>query len=402
MSRRRSQPPFHTPSRAVAVGASATVLCTLPVYLTGALAVQLIRDLAFGATQLGLAVGVFRGTSAIASSPIGIVADRIGATLSLRIAVSTVAVSSIGVAASATNWTTLVLWLIIGACGKTLCQPAANRLIMSSVQSEHQGLAFGLKQSAVPASSAISGLSVPLIALTVGWRWAYAMVAIMAVVVLFMIGRRNPGAPEFRSRSVIRSRLPERGTILILAISFGFGTAASTTIPTFYVDAAVRGGSSPQFAGSLLAVASIAAITTRVAAGALCDRMKAGHLRLCGALLIIGSVGFALMALETSMSMALGVIVALFGTWGFNGVFWYSMLRAYPEVPGRITGVVAPGALLGGVAGPIVVGVLADRASYPLGWMLACVAALLAASGMIYSGPRLAALTSAMRPRPVG
>jgi hypothetical protein len=33
-----------------------------------------------------------------------------------------------------------------------------------------------------------------------------------------------------------------------------------------------------------------------------------------------------------------GVVLALAGTWGFHGVFWFSIVRAYPATPGRVTG----------------------------------------------------------------
>ena len=50
---------------------------SLPVYLTGALFVQLSVDLAFGTVGLGAVVGAYRGATAVAAVPRGRLADRV-------------------------------------------------------------------------------------------------------------------------------------------------------------------------------------------------------------------------------------------------------------------------------------------------------------------------------------
>lgn len=388
--------PRRSSSRAVALGSGATVVCALPVYLLGALAVQVTNEFSFGLTQLGVAVALFRATGAVVAGLTGYIADRAGAIRSLRLAVLLSAFSAIGVGAFATSYLSLVAWLMLGAIGKSLCQPAANRLLINNVRKGRRGIAFGVKQSAAPASTMLGGLSVPLIALTVGWRWAYVMVAVLAVAVLVLIGRRSQPARS-GAKKPKRSTAPLRDprTIVTLALSFGLGTAASSTVPTFYVDAAVRVGTTEQLAGTLLAAASVAAMITRIVTGFAADRIVKGHTILCAGLLAFGALGLLALAADRPALMTLGAIVALAGTWGFNGVFWFTLMQAYPDAPGKVTGAVSPGGLMGGVIGPIAMGALAERFGYSVGWTFAAVSAMLAAIGMIYGAKRLERLAAA-------
>ncbi len=382
--------------QAVLVGSGATVVCALPVYLLGALAVQVTQEFEFGLTQLGIAVALFRATGAVVAGLTGYLADRLGATRSLRIAIVLAALSSIGVSGLANTYVSLVAWLMLGAIGKSLCQPAANRLLVNNVREGRRGIAFGVKQSAAPASTMIGGLSVPLIALTVGWRWAYVMVAVLSVIVLIAIGRRpsSSGGAARKARPAA-GRLRDPRTIVTLALAFGLGTAASSTVPTFYVDAAVRAGTTEQIAGTLLAAASIAAMITRIVTGFAADRIVRGHTLLCAGLLAFGALGLLALAADAPGLMTVGAIVALAGTWGFNAVFWFTLMQAYPDAPGKVTGAVSPGGLAGGVVGPILMGALAERFGYPAGWMFAAVSATLAAVGMVYGAKRLERLAVA-------
>ena len=183
-----SSTPRRSPLRATLVGGLATVVGQLPVFLIGAMAVQITDDLLFGTAALGVAVAMFRVAGAVTSSYLGGLADRIGAVASLRFAALISIVASVGIAATATSWLTLVAWLMLGATANVLAQPAANRLLVRTVPATRQGIAFGVKQSAPPAASMLAGVSVPVIALTVGWRWAYLVGAALAIVVLIGAG----------------------------------------------------------------------------------------------------------------------------------------------------------------------------------------------------------------------
>lgn len=369
------------PVKAVVIATSATVVCALPMMLTGGLAVQMTEEIGFGAAALGLLIAVFRGTSSGTTFLWGKATDRLGAVVALRIAVLMSAIACIGVATSESfGW--VVGWMIVGGSGIAIALPATNRLIVNSVPLERRGLGFGIKQSSLPGASVLAGLSVPLIALTVGWRFAFALGSVLAIGVLIGIGKRSP---EARRAARDRPKPPpveRRPLILLMAVAFGISNFASSTMPAFYVDAAVDAGTNTSLAGAVLAAASVGAILVRFTSGVASDRIASGHLYLCAGLLIVGAVGQGLLASGRPEMMVGGVLIGMAGVWGVNGVFWYALMRAYPSAPGTATGVVATIGHAGGTLGPLVFGSIAETISYGTAWMVSGVAALTAAAAM--------------------
>lgn len=374
----------------MALGAAVTVVALLPVFLTGAMAVQLTTDLAFGSAGLGLAVAAFRSGGAVTSVFLGRLADHLGAMRTIRIAAGIAALTAVGVATTVHSLWTLVPWLALGGSALALAQPGANRLLMNVVSGNRLGTAFGLKQSAPPVASMLSGAAVPLIAVTIGWRWGFGFAAIAALV-LMLTTRVPPPKPVDTDRPRTTSRIPleNRSVIILLAIAFGLGTSTSSATTTFFVASAAAAGSSSTAAGTMLAVASIAAIASRVGAGIVSDRFTQGHLAICAGLMITGAVGITLLATGSPALMSAGVLIALVGCWGFNGVFWFALVRAYPSTPGRITGAVSPGGLMGSTLGPLVFGVLTERIGYSRSWWTIAVVAVIAAVVMLVGNRRL-------------
>lgn len=357
------------------------------MFLTGALAVHITRDLDFGPAALGTAVGAYFATVAAVSIYLGRVVDRIGAILSLRLGVTGCSVAALGLALTATGWSSLVLWLILAGMSSALVQPATNRLLINRVRPERMGIAFGIKQSAPPTASLLAGLSVPLVAVALSWRWAYGIAGLLGLTVLLFVGRRPPVRQQQPGGSDDSSTGPNRSTLLAMAAGFGLSIAAQSSLLTFYVDAAVQAGEPEGRAGFLLATASAAAVTTRLLAGGSVDRFRLDPFRFSGILLAIGMVGFGLMATSQPVVMRAGVIIALLGAWGFPGVFWLALVRSHPTQPGRITGIMAPAAL-GGVLGPPLFGSIVEAASYGTAWMFAALWAALASCSMVFGGRR--------------
>lgn len=359
----------HAGIRATVVAGAVTAVTVLPVFLTGALAVQVTADLGFGPTGLGVGTAAFFVTQIATAPHLGRLCDRIGAIWSLRLAAAFAALACFGIATTADRLGVLVAWLVVGSFGNSLAQPAGNRLLVHRVRPARQGFAFGLKQSAPPVASMLAGLSVPFIALPFGWRVVFATAGLFAVVVFPFIGRRPVATHRTQRMSRRAAAMPRRSTVVILAAAFGFGLAVNSLAPVFYVHSAVTAGAGPQLAGTFLATGSATAIVVRVVAGLVCDRTVWQPLLICTWLLGTGTIGLLMLASGNVSVMGAGVIVTMAGTWGFNGVFWYALVTAFREVPGSITGAVSPGGFIGGTAGTAIFGMLADNASYPVAWM---------------------------------
>lgn len=381
-------------SRALKISMAATVICMLPVHLTGVMAVELREQLVFSAAGLGAAAAAFRLSAALTSIYLGRLTDDFGSTTALRLGMAISALSAVGIGIFATSWPVLVAWLFFAGTSQALCQPAANRMLVRRIPLGRRGIAFGLKQAAPPIASMLAGVSVPIIAVNFGWRWTYAIVPVLAILAVGPLGRRRPSDASSNVVSTAETGpQPAKSTIYVLLVSYALGNSSSAVIPAFYVDAAVQAGTSTVFAGMMLAVGSLVAISVRLSLGLVADRMAGGHLRVCALLLLCGVVGLVLLAVGSPGVMAVGVVIALGGNWGINGVFWYAVMRAFPHSPGTITGRVAPGGMVGGILGPVAFGVLGDFANYRAAWAVAAAVSVLAAAAMWTASKRLAELS---------
>jgi MFS family permease len=359
------------------------------MFLTGALGVQLTSDLKFGAFGLGAAVATHRAASALTALPAGRFADRLGASYSLRLAAAVAGLASLAIAATARNWWSLALCLAIAGASMALAEPAANRLLMNTVSERRLGMAFGIKQSAAPAATMIAGMCVPWVAVHLGWRSTFVLSGLLAATVVAFVARTPRRRLPAGSSGHARLKLHNAPLIVLLAAALGLSSASSSTISSFYVVSAASAGAEVRVAGTILAVASAATIVTRLVAGVFADRIPENHLYLSAGGQLLGCLGFPLLATDRPPLMAVGAVIGMAGTWGFHGLSWFAMVRAYASTPGAITGAIAPGALLGGVVGPLIFGTVASGLGFRAGWISGAAMALLAAALMIVANRRL-------------
>jgi MFS family permease len=361
--------------RFVLLAGAGTIVASLPVPLTGALAVLLQEDLGFGETGLGVLVALHFLVAAVASLPAARAIHRAGVSVVLALSVLLTALVMTGIAVAVSAWWQLVLLLAICGIGNAGAQLATNQLIVTKVRRQHQGLAFGLKQAAVPLAALIAGLALPMVGLTIGWRygfWLGALLAgVVALVVLLMPRVRSPGGPR-----LARTQLGQRPLIL-LAVAAGFGGAAGQSFGPFLVGFAVDRGFDSGTAGLVLACGATAGALTRIAAGWFADRIGHGMLLIMSGLLAIGAVGLALLAfLPTAHAVVVGSMLGFAGAWGWAGLLLLSVSRVSGNAAAEAMGLVAIGPLVGMVVGPPLFGLLIDLASYQVAW-----AALSASAG---------------------
>lgn len=381
------QPRFSGPSKVILIGAGATIIASLPGLMTGALAPRLSESLTFSVAGLGTAFAISSGISALVSAWIGRSVDRIGASQSILIAMLFTSTVALAIALIMRDFRALVVLLVLGTLASRLIEPAANRLLVEEIDQRRLGLAFGLKQSAPPVAAVLAGLSVSL----PDWRLAYALTAALALGVAVSVRRHAnravAQASQASSGQARRSESDERGddrrTILILTIAFGLAHASFPAVLQFYVTAAVAAGATPSSAGQMLAIASALAVATRLTLGVVSDRIFDGHLKLCGAMLAIGGFGFVLLATEGLLLARIGVIIGLGSAWGFNGVFWFTMVRYNASNAGSVSGRIAPGALIALTLSPLIFGQIAENIGFRAGWLFSATMAGLAAAGML-------------------
>ena len=374
--------------QATIAAAAVTVGCVLPVFLTGGMAVQMSGDLGFSISALGVAMASFVASQAVLSRFFGRWGDRVGAPTALRIASGVGALSALSIALAVRNWGALTAALAVAGVANALGQPAASRLLARSVRRNRQGIAFGVFQSSKPVAGLLGGLAVPGIALTVGWRWAFVLSAMLSLASMLIVPRTET-EPDHQSPSSGTGKLPFRvAAMLVTGMALGFG--AVKVFGTFLVDAGVDAGIAPATAGLVLAGGSALAITARLFVGHRADRGNGEHLRTVTMMLLVGAVGFGLLAVQRPLMMIAGTVLVAMGAWGYNGLFYLSVTRLLRDSPAAVSGVMLAGSSVGGVIAPVLFGVVAERYSYSWAWPIVAGWTVLAAVAIARANAMLA------------
>ncbi|HEV2093802.1 MAG TPA: MFS transporter [Rubrobacter sp.] len=372
--------------RPVLLAVAVATAGVLPAFLTGGLAVQVRAEMGFGSAALGLAVALFFVSSSTASVVMGRLVERIGAHRGMRLAAFGSAASLVCVSLFAGSWWGLVVCLALGGLSNAVAHPATHLSLAREVPPGRQGYSFGIKQAAIPSATLLAGLAVPGIALTFGWRWAFAGGALLALGVALLVPKERAGGVKRVAED--RSSDASTGPLVLLAVGIGLGSAAATPLGAFVVESSVETGLGVGTAGLLLALGSAASIIVRVLFGRLADGMGGGRLLLVGGMLGAGVAGFVMLATGSPALVVPGVLLAFAAGWGWPGLFNFAVVKTSPGAPAAATGVTQTGASGGAAVGPILFGLVVEAAGYGTAWLLSGGLAL-AALATILLGRRM-------------
>jgi MFS family permease len=368
--------------RRTVLWAIAVATCgVLPVFLVGGLAVQIRNELGFGTAALGIAVSLFFTTQALSSAVVGRIVERVGSRRSMQAATLGSAASLLCIALFASSRNGLIGFLVLGGLANAASQVAANLALARGVRTGRQGLAFGMKQAAIPAATLLSGLAVPLVAITVGWRWAFIGCALGALATACTMPNTSEGEVRHHTNEPGGDMRPM--PLILLALGIGLGSAAAVPLGAFTVASGVDAGLRVESAGILLAAGGVVGIVVRLALGWLADRRSAGHLRIVAVMLILGTAGFVLLATGVSWLFVLGTMLAFGAGWGWHGLFNFAVVKYNSNAPAAATGITQTGAAAGSAAGPFLFGVIVESTSYGTAWLSAGVAALVAVAAIL-------------------
>ena len=344
VSRRRSQ------QRALLLAIAITLGGVAPVFLVTGMGVQIRADLGLTESRLGLAVTGYFTVSAIGSVLAGRFTERIGAGTAVPISVGLATTAMIGLAVLTDGFSTLLVFLMLGGMGSAMAHPSANLTLARDIALPRQGVAFGIKQAAVPMGSLLGGAAVPVLALTLGWRWAFGLASVIVGVLLVVT--LTAARPRLVDVS-LASRRPEVAapasmpSLVALCVAAVFGTAAGNSLATFLAIAAVDIGIGPAAAGVLVAVASGAGVAMRVIVGWGADRHVYDHLRTILAIMAVATCAFGVLAVGSGLDLVPMFVVAAFvgfgAGWGWHGLMTYAIVRLHPDAPAFSTGMLQGG-----------------------------------------------------------
>lgn len=370
--------------RHVASALACTTVGVLPTALYGSLGPLIRDDLGLRAWWIGFGVATAFATAALSSVPAGRLADRLGSRRALVTGTSVSTVSLLGIGLLTRDLPVLLLFLAVGGLGNALIQPAANLALARGVPAGRRGLAFGFKQAAIPAGTALGGFAVPVVGVTLGWRFAFAAAAALALVTLALPAATSHLSPGQRRRATFT--IPP--SLWLITAGVALASAAANAMAAYLVESAISTGWRAGQAGLFLGLGSMCGMASRMAIGWVSDRMTYGWLTLVAALMLVGSLGFGSLAfLGVPVLLAVGVILGFAAGWGHNGLVLYAVVRLHPHAPAAATGATQSGSFAGPVIGPPLFGVVAASWSHRTAWGV--LAAASAVSGLLVLLARL-------------
>ncbi len=360
--------------RAVMIVALGTMCSAFPVFLTGALGVQLRDDVGLSATDIGLAMGTSFAVAALLSAPMGRVAERLGPRRAFRSGLTTSAIAMVAVATSARAVWQFCLFLAVAGMANALSQPSANLMLATHVGAKRLGFALAVKQSGMPAAALLGGAAVPAIALTLGWQWAYVFGAALAAGASLFLpadATTRPRAPRAEtSRGARRSARPDLGLGLLVLYAFVglLGSTNAGAMVGFITSGAEASGLSPAAAGLVLSLGSLVGVTSRLVQGWQVDRLGILPIQRLVWLYALGGLGVLVLAIDMPITYVLAPIPAFAFGWAWPGLFNLSVVRNNPSAPAAATGISQVGVFVGAALGPAVGGLIIDHWGYRALW----------------------------------
>jgi MFS family permease len=368
-----------------AVGVS--TIGAIPAFLLSAQFVLISGDLDLDERALGLAVGVFFASAALASAPAGTLADRLGPRLSMAVAGGIATAAALIFTMLVSTLVGLLAGMIIAGVANAALQMTANATLATSVPRSRQGLAFGIKQSAVPMAILLGGLAVPAVGLALGWRWTYGILAGCAtLVVLAALTRRSTGNP--RPRAVGAGAGAPRRALLVTAVATTLANGSANSLGAFLPAWTYSQGLSPARSGLLLALGAAVCATGRVLSGIAADRRQGRNMPVVALQMAAGAVGFVLIAQHDLRLVVVGVLVAFGLGWSWPGLLIFAVVRVGRDRPATASSAVQAGGFAGGAVGPPLFGWVVTGASYETAWISAG-ALLLVAGGLLIVARRM-------------
>jgi MFS family permease len=361
------------------------VATVLPEYLVASLAVSVREDFAFGDAALALAIGISFAIMAVISPLARRAIDRIGMRRGLALAVGLVAGSSLAIGLLARSAEAVIALMVVNGIGGGIGSPTFSALLARTVRQEAQGTAFGVLTSAPQMSAFAGGLALPLIAVPLDWRVAFALPAAIGLACFAALARSGrldvppgPPVPEERRRG-LRS-------IHAIAVATALASAGGIGMRSFLVIAAVSMGMQRGAAGLVLSATGLIAIGSRLGFGVLGDRRPGDSLRRAAALLLLCAGGYGLMALDTTLLLVAGALVAGGVGWGWQAPLTLAVVSRNREATAAAVGIQFSGFYVGALLGPLLVAFAVSRSGYPAAWLLCALLAVGAAAIVLAVG----------------
>ncbi len=320
----------------------------------------------------GALIGAITAGATLTLVPWGLLTDRIGERISISLGLAGAA-AALGVSAAGGSALLAGMLLVAGALG-AVANVASGRVVMGWFDFAERGMAFGLRQAAVPLGGAVAAFTLPaLVAATDARAGMLALSAgCLTAAVACGVWLREPsrsrassGLGPLRDRRVYR-----------LAGASGLLVASQAAVVGFVVlflhD---ERGMTEVAAGAVLAAIQVVGVGLRIAAGRWSDRLARRVLPLRWAAATISATWLVTpLLLDLPLQVAVPVVVVAGAiTFGWNGLSFNAAAEFAEEGRSGTAIAIQQTALFGAASiTPPVFGLLVSATSWRVGfWGLA-------------------------------
>jgi predicted MFS family arabinose efflux permease len=366
----------------VAAALTATV-AVMPGFTVGALAPAIGADLHVSPTAIGLVISAFYAATALGSP----ITKRAAARLppwGVFVVAAVAACAVMLTLSRATGLVTMTVAMVTGGLSNGLVQPAAGRLIAVRVPIRRRSLAAGAVGAALGAGTLLPGLLVALVLPAYGWRTAMLTAGLIALVPVtltpFARGLRGPSSPA-RDEPPTDARRTN-GVLVLWALAAALSATGNNAVATYFVQLGTHTGLAATMTGNLLSLNALLAIAVRLTVGALTDRVPHRNPAVIVAMMFVGGLGLALIAIGTTATFVLGAVLAFTAGWGWTGLLLATTLRLVGRKTENAGHTVQIGVFTGATIAPYTFAALSGSLGFSGAALIAATAAFAAATAM--------------------
>jgi len=361
----------------------AHALGALSVLAVAPLAPLLLDAMQLSRVQVGLFLPAVYLGGVLMALPAGWLTDRLGVRATL--AIGEVIIGVMVMCAAFTDGLPAFLGcLVVAGFGFSVLNPSTGKAVIEWFPPRRRGFAMGIKQTGLTLGGLAAALTMPPLAVHLGWRRALASAGALSLLSALLV------AAVYRAPAAVAATRPSEwpriaelgvffrrpGVVIVFVCGFALSIARSSVLAylalytkeTFLVTAVA--------AGQFLALAQVGGTASRLAWGAISDRFFGGRRR-PGVMInaLIGAVAYTLFALGETLPGPLVVPLAVVaGAAAFGWVGLYFALVAEiggARYAGLLTGVAVAFSWSGVLVGPPVFGVvLQATGSYTMPWLM--------------------------------
>jgi MFS family permease len=344
----------------------AVVAGVMPQFLTASMSIQIAGSFRFSHELLGVSVALFNLVGVGVAPLMNRVVSVIGIRTTLRLSATIACCTSLEIATVVSAAWQLVALLMIAGLTNAITVTAASALIRERVSGRNHGLGFGVQQAGAPTALLLAGLAVPLVSVPFGWRWAFAGLAVVALLAAISA----PPVDDIASTAVWstpRSRRP-RPVLSLLVLAAAGASAVAVGVVSFLVAFATSAQISASMAGLLLGAVSLASMAGRIGFGLRVDRGQADPIGSAIPLLVACTIGVTLLVVGTPAAIVTGALIIGGLGWSWNGILTLAVVRDNADDPVQAVGMLMSGVFAGSVVGPLLVGFVASQISFRAAW----------------------------------